>query len=79
MFLARSWVIGRGAAIFSISMAIALASKIPTQIGITVSEATSLSTTMGIFVAGSIINPRILTSISMASLSPIRRHPTQCA
>jgi hypothetical protein len=33
MFLMRSWVIGRGVAIFSSSSAMALASKIPTQIG----------------------------------------------
>ena len=65
MFLVRSWVIGRGAAIFSISMAMAFASKIPTQIGMTDSEATSLSMTMGIFVEGSIMSPRILTSMSM--------------
>jgi hypothetical protein len=36
--------------------------------GMTVSEATSLSTTMGMLVVGSIISPRIRTSISMASL-----------
>ena len=58
---------GRGAVIFSISMAIALASKMPTQIGITVSDATSFRTTIGMFVAGSIMSPRIRTSTSMAS------------
>src|SRR6185437_1962127 len=57
---------GRGAAIFSISIAMALASKIPTQIGITVSDAISLSTMMGMLLAGSIIRPRILTSTSMS-------------
>src|SRR5271166_419633 len=46
----------------------ALASKIPTQMGMTVSEAMSLRTTMGMLVAGSIIRPRIRTSISMAPL-----------
>ena len=71
-FLVRSWVIGRGAETFSISIAMALASKMPTQIGITVSDATSLSTTMGILVAGSIISPRILTSISMLPFFPAR-------
>src|SRR5580704_4264916 len=58
---------GRGASIFSISSAIALASKIPTQIGITASDPMSFSTTIGMFVAGSIIRPRIRTSMSIAS------------
>ena len=66
-FLVRSCVIGRDADTFSISLKIAFASKIPTQIGMTVSEATSLSTTMGILVDGSIIRPRILTSTDPAS------------
>ncbi len=65
----RSCVIGRSAAAFSISEKMACASKMPTQIGITVSDATSLSTTIGMLVAGSIINPRIRTSTSMSSLS----------
>src|SRR6185437_6847992 len=43
----------------------ALASKMPTQMGMTESEAGSRRTTIGIFVAGSIMSPRILTSISM--------------
>src|SRR5580692_7155076 len=68
-FLVKSWVIGRGADTFSISMAIALASKMPTQMGMTVSEPTSLSTTIGILVDGSIIKPRIRTSMSMVSPS----------
>ncbi len=59
---------GRAAVIFSISSAIALASKMPTQIGITASEPTSFSTTIGMFVEGSIIKPRIRTSISIRSL-----------
>src|ERR1700739_5030885 len=66
-FLVRSWVIGRGADTFSISIAMALASKIPTQMGITVSEPTSLSTTICMFVDGSIIKPRIRTSMSMGA------------
>src|ERR1700692_1621969 len=39
----------------------------PTQMGITVSEPTSLSNTMGMLVAGSIMRPRIRTSTSMDS------------
>ena len=39
---------GRAAVIFSISSAIALASKIPTQIGITASNPTSFNTTIGV-------------------------------
>src|ERR1700733_13272751 len=66
-FLVRSCVMGRGAASFSISIAIALASKVPTQIGMTVSDATSFRTTIGMFVAGSIMSPRIRTSTSMDS------------
>jgi hypothetical protein len=58
---------GRGAAAFSISIAIAFTSKIPTQIGMTVSDATSFKTTIGMLVAGSIMSPRILTSISMVA------------
>src|ERR1039458_3825919 len=73
-FLVRSCVMGRGADTFSISIAMALASKMPTQIGITVSEPTSFSTTMGMLVAGSIISPRIRTSISMDSLSRSRTY-----
>src|SRR5260370_28757929 len=61
-FLIRSCVIGRGVFTFSISSAIAFASYTPTQIGNTVSPATSLRITIGIFVTGSINRPRIVIS-----------------
>src|SRR5882724_6590493 len=64
-FLIRSWVMGRGVVTFSISSAMAFASYTPTHMGSTVSLPTSLSTTMGILVTGSIINPRIFISTSM--------------
>src|SRR5438270_10473139 len=64
MFCSRSCVIGRGIAVFSNSSAIALASKIPTQIGSTRSLPMSFSTMIGIFVTGSIISPRICISTS---------------
>ena len=46
----------------------ALASWTPTQIGRTVSLPWSFSTTMGMFVTGSIINPRIFISTSIVAL-----------
>src|SRR5262245_23340495 len=56
---------GRGVVTFSISIAMALASYTPTQMGRTVSLPTSLSTTMGMLVIGSIISPRIFISTSI--------------
>src|SRR5271165_1636005 len=70
-FLVRSCVMGRGAESFSSSMAMALASKMPTQMGMTESEAGSFRTTIGMLVAGSIISPRIRTSMSMESPFPL--------
>src|SRR5882672_5750438 len=61
----RSWVIGRGGAIFSISRAIALASYAPTQIGNIVSLSTSFRIMMGVPLLGSIISALIFTSISI--------------
>src|SRR3954469_21149665 len=59
----RSCVIGLWGVIFSISKAIALASYAPTQIGSIVSLFTSFRMIMGVALVGSIIRPRILTSI----------------
>src|SRR5437762_291650 len=56
---------GRGVCTFSISRAMALASYTPTQIGRMAWPCTSFSTTMGMFVTGSIIRPRIFISTSM--------------
>src|SRR3990170_1778660 len=67
----RSCVIGRGVCTFSISRAMALASYTPTQIGRMASPLASLRMTIGMFVTGSIIRPRILTSISMVPLFPL--------
>src|ERR1041385_2414967 len=61
----RSCVIGRGGACFSISKAIAFASYAPTQIGSIVSLWTSFKIIIGVPLLGSIINARILTSISI--------------
>src|SRR5207249_5777784 len=55
----------RGGMIFSISRAIAFASKIPTQIGRTESLLGSRRMMIGIWVMGSIINPLIFISISI--------------
>src|ERR1051325_4095111 len=60
---------GCAVGIFSISSAIALASYIPTQMGRTAPPLTSLSTTIGRFVLGSIISPRIFISTSMFASS----------
>ncbi len=56
-FFIRSWVMGRGGETFSISSAMALASKTPTQIGSTESLSTSLRTMIGMLVVGSSISP----------------------
>src|SRR5579875_3238901 len=58
---------GRGPEAFSISMAMARASKSPTQIGSRASPFASLRITMGMFVEGSTIRPRIFISICTAS------------
>src|SRR5213593_3183700 len=65
----RSCVIGLGVSTFSIWSAIALASKIPTQMGSRVSLVVSCRTTMGELVSGSIIRPLILNSISFMNSS----------
>src|SRR5207247_10884833 len=58
----------------------ALASYIPTQMGRTVSLPESLRITMGIFVTGSIISPRIFisTSIVISSRSNSLYHHFAC-
>src|SRR5215468_5423602 len=62
---------GRGVVTFSIWSAIALASKIPTQIGSIRCPSLSRRMTMGVFVMGSTINPLIDISICIpACLSP---------
>ena len=81
MFRSRSCVIGRGVATFSICSAMALASKIPTQIGRTRSPSLSLRITIGMLVTGSTISPLMVISISMALPSSLarlipRRRPT---
>ncbi len=55
---------GRGVVVFSSSRAMALASKMPTQMGRTWSLAMSLRTMMGMLVTGSIMRPRICISTS---------------
>ena len=66
-FLRRSCVIGRGVTTFSISSAMALASYTPTQIGRIPLPQASFRITMGMFVIGSIIRPRIFISTSTGS------------
>src|SRR5689334_3236679 len=69
-FRSRSCVIGRGVVTFSICSAIALASKIPTQIGSTRCPSLSRRMTIGVFVMGSTINPLIDISICIAACLP---------
>src|SRR5262245_62805721 len=67
----RSWVIGRAVVTFSICSAMALASKMPTQIGSTRCPSLSRRITIGVLVMGSTISPLIDISICMAlRLSP---------
>src|SRR6185295_1294849 len=68
-FRSRSWVIGLGGAIFSISRAIAFASYAPTQIGSIVSLSTSFKIMIGVPLLGSIISALIFTSISIINTS----------
>src|SRR5580765_777214 len=68
--LSRSWVIGRGVAIFSIAIAIALASKIPTQIGRKTPSPASRRMTTGMLETGSIRSP--LISILTIGGPPVR-------
>ena len=58
---------GRGVAIFSISRAIALASKIPTQIGRNIPSSWSRRITTGMLETGSISRP-LISILIMASL-----------
>ena len=66
-FRSRSCVIGRGVEMFSICRAMALASKIPTQIGSTFCPSWSRRITIGMFVIGSTISPLMLISICMVA------------
>src|SRR5438132_10966620 len=68
MFFMRSWVIGRGVAIFSSSSEIALASKIPTQIGSDRLSSSSRRMMIGMLDSGSSASPRTFISTSMRSL-----------
>src|ERR1700678_465104 len=65
---------GRGVETFSISRAMALASNTPTQMGRTMAPLISLRITMGMLDTGSIINPRIFISTSIASSSVQLHH-----
>src|SRR5262249_37937595 len=58
-FFSRSWVMGRGVVTFSISIAMALASKMPTQIGRKTPSAASRRMTTGMWETGSIKSPLI--------------------
>src|SRR5262245_15646044 len=69
-FRSRSCVIGRGVVTFSICSAMALASKIPTQIGSTRCPSLSRRMTIGVLVMGSTINPLIDISICIAACLP---------
>src|SRR5712692_11650115 len=62
-FRSRSCVIGRGVDTFSICSAMALASKMPTQIGSTRCPSLSRRITIGMFVMGSTISPLMVISI----------------
>src|SRR5215472_5851186 len=57
----------------------AFASYTPTQMGSTVSLPTSFSTTIGMLVTGSIINPRIFisTSIAFSPMTALSDHDAQ--
>ena len=73
-FFSRSWVIGRGVATFSISRAMALASKTPTQIGRNSPfSVVSRRITTGMFEIGSINSP--LISILTMAAPRLRRPP----
>ena len=61
---------GRGVEMFSTWSAIALASKIPTQMGSTRSPSLALRRTMGVFVTGSTMRPLIVISICMLGYCP---------
>ena len=67
----RSWVIGRGVAIFSSSSAIALASKMPTQMGSERFSSSSRRMMIGMFDTGSRASPRTFISTHMDT-SPLR-------
>ncbi|CCQ91898.1 hypothetical protein NITGR_90037 [Nitrospina gracilis 3/211] len=67
-FFIRSWVMGRGVEIFSISRAMAFASKNPTQIGRARLPSRSLRMMMGIFVKGSSVSPSTFISTIENSL-----------
>src|SRR5215471_15019539 len=71
-FFRRSWVIGRGVVTLSISMAIALASKMPTQMGRKTPSAASRSITTGMLETGSISSP-LISIFTMACSSGDRR------
>ena len=70
-FFSRSWVIGRGETTLSSCMAMALASKMPTQIGKTASPASFLRMMIGMLETGSIISPLIFISTVMSVFTPV--------
>src|SRR5262245_48815913 len=65
MFLMRSWVIGRAGATFSSSSAIALASKMPTQICSDRLSSSSRRMMIGMFETASRASPRTFISTNM--------------
>src|SRR5512135_212908 len=65
MFFSKSWVMGRENLIFSSSLAMAVASSKPIQMGTALSDATSLRIMMGLLVKGSMVNPETVISLSM--------------
>ena len=65
MFFSRSWVMGRENLMFSSSLAMAVASSSPIQMGTALSEATSLRIMMGLLVKGSMVNPETVISLNM--------------
>src|SRR5512135_2552968 len=69
MFFSKSWVMGRENLIFSNSLAMAVASSKPIQMGTALSDATSLRIMMGLLVKGSMVSPVTVISINM--LTPL--------
>ena len=62
--MSRSWVIGLEKVIFSIWVAIALASKIPIQIGMAFFSSRSLRMTIGVLVIGGFFQIQILQKVA---------------
>src|SRR4030067_433233 len=65
MFFNRSWVMGRENLMFFSSLAMAVASSNPIQMGTALSESTSVRIMMGLLVKGSMVSPETVISLSM--------------